>query len=228
MTDLQKNREEILSDIAEAATTYGRNATDITLMAVSKTHPFQAMEELFACGQLVFGENRVQEAQQKLPSERPHGMQLHLIGHLQTNKAKKALELFDAIDSVDSLKLALKLENLAFKPLPVLLELKTAPEESKSGFEDEHALFHALETIASFSKVCVKGLMTIGPLSGSEKEMREAFALLRTTAERAKQRFPDLDFSTLSMGMSNDYRYAIAEGSTLIRVGTRLFGPREG
>ncbi len=219
MTDLQKNREEILSDIAKAASTYGRNARDITLMAVSKTHPFQAMEELFACGQLVFGENRVQEAQEKLPSERPQGMRIHLIGHLQTNKAKKALELFDAIDSVDS---------LACKSLPILLELKTAPEESKSGFEDEHALFQALETISSFNKVSVKGLMTIGPLAGSETEIRKAFALLRTTAERAKQRFPELDFSSLSMGMSSDYRYAIAEGSTLIRVGTRLFGPREG
>jgi pyridoxal phosphate enzyme (YggS family) len=219
VTDLQKNREEILSDIAKAASTYGRNARDITLMAVSKTHPFQAMEELFACGQLVFGENRVQEAQEKLPSERPQGMRIHLIGHLQTNKAKKALELFDAIDSVDS---------LACKSLPILLELKTAPEESKSGFEDEHALFQALETISSFNKVSVKGLMTIGPLAGSETEIRKAFALLRTTAERAKQRFPELDFSSLSMGMSSDYRYAIAEGSTLIRVGTRLFGPREG
>jgi pyridoxal phosphate enzyme (YggS family) len=228
VTDLQKNREEILSDIAKAASTYGRNARDITLMAVSKTHPFQAMEELFACGQLVFGENRVQEAQEKLPSERPQGMRIHLIGHLQINKAKKALELFDAIDSVDSLKLALKLESLACKSLPILLELKTAPEESKSGFEDEHALFQALETISSFNKVSVKGLMTIGPLAGSETEIRKAFALLRTTAERAKQRFPELDFSTLSMGMSSDYRYAIAEGSTLIRVGTRLFGPREG
>ncbi|MDX9982850.1 MAG: YggS family pyridoxal phosphate-dependent enzyme, partial [Sphaerochaeta sp.] len=84
MTDLQKNREEILSDIAKAADTYGRNAKDITLMAVSKTHPFQAMEELFSCGQLLFGENRVQEAQEKLPSGRPQGMRIHLIGHLQT------------------------------------------------------------------------------------------------------------------------------------------------
>ncbi|NCB65998.1 MAG: YggS family pyridoxal phosphate-dependent enzyme [Bacilli bacterium] len=228
MTDIQKNREELLYDMADAAYTYGRNLEDITLMAVSKTHPFQAMEELFACGQLVFGENRVQEAQQKLPPERPEGMQIHLIGHLQTNKAKKALELFDAIDSVDSLKLAQKLESLASKPIPILLELKTAPEESKSGFEDEHALFQALETLASYTKVRIKGLMTIGPLAGSETEIRKAFALLRTTAERAKERFPDLDFTTLSMGMSYDYRYAIAEGSTLIRVGTRLFGRREG
>jgi pyridoxal phosphate enzyme (YggS family) len=228
VTELQRNYQELLSELESAALDAGRNPSEITLMAVSKTHPFEAMKELYSFGQMVFGENRVQEAQQKLPLVRPDGMNIHLIGHLQSNKAKKALELFDGIDSVDSLMLAQKLETLASKPVPILLELKTAPEESKSGFENEDALFHALDGIACFSKLKVQGLMTIGPLLGNEKEIRRSFSLLRTTSIRAKQRFPHLDFSVLSMGMSSDFRYAIAEGSTLIRVGTRLFGKREG
>ncbi len=227
MTDVQKNREEILAEIERTATLYGRKPADIHLMAVSKTHPFASIQELHSCGQMLFGENRVQEAEQKLPAVRPQGMQVRLIGHLQSNKANKALQLFDGIDSVDSLKLAQKLELLAHKPVPILLELKTAPEQSKSGFADEYSLFAALESISLFSKLQVNGLMTIGPLEGGEKEIRAAFALLRRTSERAKERFPHLNLSTLSMGMSSDYQHAIAEGSTLIRVGTRLFGSRE-
>jgi hypothetical protein len=227
VTDLQRNREELLAEIGQAATLAGRKPEDIKLMAVSKTHPFSAIQELYGCGQLVFGENRVQEVEQKFPSLRPSLMQVHLIGHLQTNKAKKALELFDGIDSVDSLKLAQKLEALAEKPVSILLELRTAPEETKSGFENETELFRALDVLSTFSNVRVKGLMTIGPLHGNEKEIREAFSLLRETAERAKVRFSHLDFSTLSMGMSSDFRLAIAEGSTQIRVGSRLFGKRE-
>lgn len=227
VTDLHIHLQELLAEIEDAARCAGRKSTDIKLMAVSKTHSFEAMKELYGCGQLLFGENRVQEAEQKLPPLRPEGMQIHLIGHLQTNKAKKALSLFDGIDSVDSLKLALKLESLAVMPLPILLELKTADEDTKSGFENETQLFHALDVIAACTKLRVKGLMTIGPLEGDETQIRKAFALLRETAQRAKARFDSLDFSTLSMGMSADYRLAIAEGSTLIRVGTRLFGRRE-
>ena len=227
MTDLQKNLEELLAEIGQAAILAGRKTEDIKLMAVSKTHPFDAMMELYDSGQMVFGENRVQEAEQKFPSLRPSLMKVHLIGHLQTNKAKKALVLFDGIDSVDSLKLAQKLESLAEKPFPILLELRTAPEETKSGFENETELFRALDVMASFSRIQVKGLMTIAPLHGDEIQVRKAFSLLRETAERAKERFGHLDFSTLSMGMSSDFPLAIAEGSTQIRVGSRLFGRRE-
>jgi pyridoxal phosphate enzyme (YggS family) len=177
---------------------------------------------------MMFGENRVQEAEQKFPVDRPRGMDLHLIGHLQSNKAKKAVSLFDAIDSVDSLKLAQKLESLLDKPLPILLEYKTAVNDSaKSGFETPDELFSALEQISSFRHLTVKGLMTIGPLGAGEKETRNAFALLCKTAQMARLRFPHLDFSTLSMGMSQDYGWAIEEGSTRIRIGSALFGARE-
>lgn len=228
MHEVQSRWQAILDSISLAAEKAGRSAEEIELMAVSKTHPYEAVSELFMCGQLMFGENRVQEAEQKFPLARPMGMDLHLIGHLQSNKAKKAISLFDAIDSVDSLKLAQKLESLLAKPLPILLEYKTAIDDSaKSGFESTDELFFALEQLSSFRYLTVKGLMTIGPLGAGEKETRNAFAMLCKTAEMARLRFPHLVFSTLSMGMSQDYAWAIEEGSTRIRIGTALFGARE-
>ena len=228
MHDVHSRWQAILESISLSAGKAGRNAGEIELMAVSKTHPYASISSLFACGQMMFGENRVQEAEQKFPVDRPRGMDLHLIGHLQSNKAKKAVSLFDAIDSVDSLKLAQKLESLLDKPLPILLEYKTAVNDSeKSGFETPDELFSALEQISSFRHLTVKGLMTIGPLGAGEKETRNAFALLCKTAQMARLRFPHLDFSTLSMGMSQDYGWAIEEGSTRIRIGSALFGARE-
>ena len=126
MHDVQMRWQAILDSISRASEKAGRNPEEIELMAVSKTHPYEEISELFACGQLLFGENRVQESEQKFPLARPVGMDLHLIGHLQSNKAKKAITLFDAIDSVDTLKLADKLESLLSKPMPILLEYKTA------------------------------------------------------------------------------------------------------
>lgn len=227
MHDVQMRWQAILDSISRASEKAGRNPEEIELMAVSKTHPYEEISELFACGQLLFGENRVQEAEQKFPLARPVGMDLHLIGHLQSNKAKKAITLFDAIDSVDTLKLADKLESLLSKPMPILLEYKTAHNDSeKSGFTTPDELFFALEKLADFRYPTVRGLMTIGPLGASESETRKAFSTLYNLGEQAKLRFPSLDFSTLSMGMSQDYAWAIEEGATRIRIGTALFGAR--
>nr|WP_319474942.1 YggS family pyridoxal phosphate-dependent enzyme [uncultured Sphaerochaeta sp.] len=226
MIELREHYQEILESLAEAARIAGRKPSDVTLMAVSKTRTYQEVLDLYSCGQLLYGENRVQEVQEKVPLARPEGMRMHLIGHLQSNKAKKAVELFDGIDSVDSLKLAKKIEGYLSHPFPILLELKTTQEESKSGFSSEDELFSALDVIMQSSYLQVRGLMTIGPLNGDEKMIRTAFSQLRNAYDAVQERFAPPSFDTLSMGMSGDYRLAIEEGSNLVRIGTKLFGKR--
>ena len=222
MTALAAIRQEI----EEAAGKSGRSLTDISLMAVSKTQPYERILDLYDEGQFLFGENRVQEAADKLPGDRPQGMNVHLIGHLQSNKAKRALTLFDRIDSIDSLRLARILEKQLDRPYPILLQLKTSDEESKYGFADEDELLFALEAISSFRYLTVKGIMSIGPLTSDETVTRKAFEQTRKLYHRAQELFPDLNLDTLSMGMSGDFVLAIAEGSTMVRIGTRLFGAR--
>ena len=222
MTALAAIRQEI----EEAAGKSGRLLTDISLMAVSKTQPYERILDLYDEGQLLFGENRVQEAADKLPGDRPQGMNVHLIGHLQSNKAKRALTVFDRIDSIDSLRLARILEKQLDRPYPILLQLKTSDEESKYGFADEDELLFALEAISSFRYLTVKGIMSIGPLTSDETVTRKAFEQTRKLYHRAQELFPDLNLDTLSMGMSGDFVLAIAEGSTMVRIGTRLFGAR--
>jgi len=222
MTALAAIRQEI----EEAAGKSGRSLTDISLMAVSKTQPYERILDLYDEGQLLFGENRVQEAADKLPGDRPQGMNVHLIGHLQSNKAKRALTVFDRIDSIDSLRLARILEKQLDRPYPILLQLKTSDEESKYGFADEDELLFALEAISSFRYLTVKGIMSIGPLTSDETVTRKAFEQTRKLYHRAQELFPDLNLYTLSMGMSGDFVLAIAEGSTMVRIGTRLFGAR--
>lgn len=222
MTALAAIRQEI----EEAAERSGRLLTDISLMAVSKTQPYERILDLYDEGQLLFGENRVQEAADKLPGDRPQGMNVHLIGHLQSNKAKRALTVFDRIDSIDSLRLARILEKQLDRPYPILLQLKTSDEESKYGFADEDELLFALEAISSFRYLTVKGIMSIGPLTSDETVTRKAFEQTRKLYHRAQELFPDLNLDTLSMGMSGDFVLAIAEGSTMVRIGTRLFGAR--
>ncbi|MGI6437023.1 MAG: YggS family pyridoxal phosphate-dependent enzyme [Sphaerochaeta sp.] len=222
MTALAAIRQEI----EEAAGKSGRSLTDISLMAVSKTQPYERILDLYDEGQLLFGENRVKEAADKLPGDRPQGMNVHLIGHLQSNKAKRALTVFDRIDSIDSLRLARILEKQLDRPYPILLQLKTSDEESKYGFADEDELLFALEAISSFRYLTVKGIMSIGPLTSDETVTRKAFEQTRKLYHRAQELFPDLNLDTLSMGMSGDFVLAIAEGSTMVRIGTRLFGAR--
>ncbi|MBI9094868.1 MAG: YggS family pyridoxal phosphate-dependent enzyme [Sphaerochaeta sp.] len=222
--------ERILMEMEKAAMESGRRLADVKLMAVSKTHSYEEILELFACSQMLFGENRVQEVEEKFSLSRPEGMRLHLIGHLQSNKVKKIVPLVDGIDSVDSLKLAKRISSACLEMdtlMPILLQYNTSEEASKSGFEREDELFRALDEMATLQGIRIGGLMTIGPLSGGEKEIRSAFALLRRLQQQCIVRYPHLDFSTLSMGMSSDFPLAIREGATMVRVGTALFGERQ-
>jgi pyridoxal phosphate enzyme (YggS family) len=227
---IRENLEAILQQMETAAKKSNRALSSISLMAVSKLHPYEEILEAYQCGQHLFGENKVQEVQKKFPEIHPQDMNLHLIGHLQSNKVKKIVTLVDGIDSVDSLKLVKKIneESLAIgKTLPILLEFNTSGEESKSGFTSEKDLFEVLDVMDTLQGVTLKGLMTIGPLTGNEKEIRSAFQQLKRLQDTCILRYRELCFDTLSMGMSSDFALAIEEGSTLVRVGTRLFGQRD-
>lgn len=230
MITMQARLDEVLQELENAALESGRSPSEITLMAVSKTHPYSEILNLFSCSQPLFGENRVQEVEQKYTVARPEGMLLHLIGHLQSNKVRKIVPLVDGIDSVDSLKIARRISTVSQecgKQMPILVQYNTSEEESKSGFENESSLYEALDEMVLLPGIKITGLMTVGPLGGNEKQTRSAFALLRQLQESCSIRYPMVDFSTLSMGMSQDFPLAIKEGATVVRVGTRLFGNRE-
>ena len=196
-------------------------------MAVSKVHPVEAILEAYAAGHRLFGENRVQEFQEKSPHLKElTGTNFHLIGPLQSNKTAKAAELFDAIDAVDSLKIAQRLNTTAAalgKKLPVLIEVKLSHEESKHGLSPEElpSLLAAMNDLESIPAV---GLMTVPPWSEDAEVARPYFRELRRLRDESAARFPRV--TQLSMGMSNDFTVAIEEGSTCVRVGTALFGRR--
>jgi hypothetical protein len=196
-------------------------------MAVSKVHPVEAILEAYAAGQRLFGENRVQEFQEKSPYLKElAGAEFHLIGPLQSNKTTKAAELFDAIDAVDSLKIAQRLNTTAAglgKKLPVLIEVKLSHEESKHGLAPEElpSLLAAMNDLESIETV---GLMTVPPWSEDAEVARPYFRGLRRLRDESVVQFPRV--TQLSMGMSNDFAVAIEEGSTCVRVGTALFGRR--
>ncbi len=197
--------------------------------AVSKTRTVDEMKEAEKISWVdYFGENRVQEAESKRKVYGESRIPWRLIGHLQANKARKAAEIFDTIDSIDSPELAHRLNRIAGelgKIIPVLIEVNTSGEESKSGVEPEK--FSALlDAVISQENLRLDGLMTVGPITDNEREIRNAFASLRTLSENARTK-TGLILPTLSMGMSGDFELAILEGSTLIRIGTLLFGARD-
>ena len=221
------NTENIYERIQNAITKAGR--TDKVLFtAVSKTRSVDEMKEAEKISWVdYFGENRVQEAEAKRKSYGASRLQWRLIGHLQANKARKAIELFDSIDSVDSIELAERLNRIAGefnKVMPGLIEVNTSGEESKSGIAPEN-FSRLLDFVAEQKNLRLDGLMTVGPLTEDELKIRAAFANLRTLHEKAKAS-TGLTLPILSMGMSDDFELAILEGSTMIRIGTLLFGPR--
>lgn len=202
-------------------------------MAVSKVHPAEVFAEAVEAGVTLFGENRVQEYEAKSDRLRElgvRGAEVHLIGHLQSNKAARAAELFDAVDSVDSLRLTERLNDAAGKlgkTLPILLEIKLSDEPTKSGLVPESAELRQLcERLPDLRYVELRGLMTIAPLDDNEETARTCFRRLHTLRERWSADYPNLNFRELSMGMSGDFEVAIEEGSTLVRIGTALFGAR--
>ncbi len=203
----------------------------VTIVAVTKTHEPAAIIDIYKAGNLVIGENRVQEAAIKFP-QLPNlpGLVKRMIGHLQSNKVNRALEIFDTVDAVDSIKLADKLarrgQHLDIE-IPVLLEINTSGEKAKFGFHPEND--QALLECCSFAGIAVKGLMTIGPLTADLPKIKSAFTLLRRLKDNLNHqlRTESPTIRELSMGMSDDYQLAVCEGSTMVRLGTTLFGPRK-
>ena len=220
-------------------------------MAVSKMKPVELLQEAAAAGQQLFGENRVQEFGEKFAalaaagvsverhgqtskpcgSQQPTGLAVHLIGHLQSNKAARAAEVFSAIDTLDSLRLAERLYEGAKRlgrSLPVLLEIKLSPEETKEGLLPEsRELALLLERLPDLSEhLPLGGLMTVAPIADDPEVARRCFCALRELRDQLAQAHPKLRFDELSMGMSKDFEAAIAEGSTTVRIGTAIFGTR--
>ena len=216
--------------IARAAGRAGRRPEEITLVAVSKTHPPERVREAFAAGLRDFGENKVQEAEPKvaaLADLHEQGLRWHLVGHLQANKARKAASLFDHIHSLDDAGLGVRLEKAAAqlkKTLPVLVQVDLAGEETKFGLDEEH-LFPALELLRGFKSVRVEGLMLMPPYEEDAEAVRPWFRRLRELRDRARAENLLLG-DALSMGMSHDLEVAVEEGATVVRVGTALFGER--
>ena len=225
---IAKNFEAIRVQIAEAATRSGRNAEDVTLIAVSKTHSPETILEAVDAGQLLFGENRVQEARSKMPLL-PSRLRWHLIGHLQSNKIRQALPAFERLHGIDTLELARDVNRVAgdlgLCPKE-FLEVNVAGESSKFGFKPE-ALRTAMEELLTLDRVCIDGLMTIPPFATEPEASRCYFAALRELRDRLAQEFR-APLPELSMGMSGDFGVAIEEGATFVRVGTALFGERRG
>jgi len=227
------NIAAIQERIAAAARRAGRSAGDIALMGVTKTHPPERIREAYAAGLRLFGENRVQEFAAKAVAVADlAGAEWHMIGHLQTNKAAKAAELFYAVDSVDSEKLAEKLNvaaQAAGKKLPVLIEINVGGEAAKSGAAPGSPELEALLLAAPrLEALEFRGLMTVPPFTDDPEEARPFFRRLRELRNAiASRKLPSIYLRELSMGMSHDFEVAIEEGSTCVRVGTAIFGERK-
>lgn len=223
--------EALRERIAAAAARSGRPAEAVTLMAVTKNVPVERIRAAYALGLRDFGENRIQEAERKRPDlESLDGARWELIGHLQTNKVKEALALFERVQSADSLRLLERLEARAAavgRELPILLEVNAGEEASKLGFAPD-AVAEAGRALERFPHLRAEGLMTVAPIGGEEvvrpvfRRLRAIRDMLRETAPRG----PGGGWDVLSMGMSDDYEIAIEEGATLVRIGRGLFGPR--
>ena len=235
--------------IERAALRSGRKPAEISLMGVTKFHGAEKIEEAVRAGLFLFGESKVQEAEKKYPplKEKYPMLKVHLIGSLQRNKVKSISGLFDSVESVDREELIKTLGTYFGKSavpgaavsgavtagapddrvLTVLLEMHTG-EESKSGFPDEDSLFRAAELVLSFPVLKLSGLMTMAPFTQDQNLIRRSFRKLLSAKEKLERRFPEADFSCLSMGMSDDFEIAVEEGSTLVRIGTTIFGDLNG
>lgn len=234
--DIAANLEKVRERMANATRRGGRNLEEITLVAVTKTIEPAIVEEAIALGLRDFGENRVQEAEWKVPLLPK--VTWHMIGHLQRNKVKRALLIFDMIHSVDSLRLAQEIDRRTSRigaRVPVLLEVNLSGEATKYGFrmaprvtrgEEKEAFFSYVEEILRLRYLEVKGLMTMAPLVAQPEEARPYFRRLRALREELKERFPQACWEDLSMGMTDDFEVAIEEGATMVRIGRAIFGER--
>ena len=230
MTDIKANLQNILGQIEKAALQCDRNPEDICLVAVSKKIPASLVKEAFNSGQIIFGENYLQDAQNKI-EELGEGPEWHFIGHIQSNKAKSVADLFHMVHTVDRIKLAKALDKeseILGKKLPVLIQVNIGEETQKSGVLPDQAE-ELLKNLKQFKHLQVKGLMTMPPYKEDPEEVRPFYRELRKMSEKFSEKgyFDETDRIELSMGMSHDFLVAIEEGATLVRVGTAIFGPRQ-
>ncbi|MFC1978462.1 YggS family pyridoxal phosphate-dependent enzyme [Chloroflexota bacterium] len=217
-SNIEQNLESVKKHVAVACQRANRSLDDVTIIAVSKTQPYPMIATAFDAGVMHFGENRVQEAQEKIEKLSHINTIWHLIGHLQTNKVKTAVQLFDIIHSVDSVRLAEVISRQADNEIEVLLQVNVAQEETKGGFTVAE-LPKALKTIGELPNIKVQGLMTIAPWISDPEEVRPVFKRLRELRD-------SLRLKHLSMGMTDDYEVAIEEGATMVRIGRAIFGAR--
>jgi hypothetical protein len=224
---LSERVPRVLEAIARAAQRAGRHPEEVTLVAITKSHPLEALRAALALGIRDLGENRVEELGEKAQALGRAAATWHMVGHVQSRKAADAAGLADLVHSVDSLKLARRLAGFSLeggRRLPVLVQVNTSGETSKSGFAADQAL-EAVHQILELDGVEVRGLMTMAPFVEEEGVLRGAFAMLRRVQEDAS-RLPGYRGRELSMGMTHDFELAVEEGSTMVRIGTALFGER--
>jgi pyridoxal phosphate enzyme (YggS family) len=228
MRSIEENIKDVWSRIEKAAEKARKGKEDIKLVAVTKTVEPARIKEAINCGIQIIGENRVQEAESKF-AQITEKVERHLVGHLQTNKAKKAAELFDFVQSVDSERIAQEISRRACQRgevMPVLVEVNTSAEETKFGIEP-HQVLPLMESISRLEGIRIKGLMTIGLFSDNPEDTRPCFKKLKAIFDRLKEEgIPNVEMTYLSMGMTSDFEVAIQEGSNMVRVGTGIFGAR--
>lgn len=225
---LAANIERARTSIAEAASRAGRTPEEITLVAVSKTVPLALVQMAYNLGVTDFGENRVQDALPKIEAFHPANLRWHMIGHLQSNKAKKVIGAFSSVQSVDSLHLAQVLNRYAEESgvtLPILLQVNVSGEASKEGMTLEETP-EVAQQILELPSLRIDGLMTIAPIVEHMEETRPVFRGLRELRDQLRELFPSCSWQHLSMGMTNDYPVAIEEGATIVRIGRAIFGER--
>src|SRR5579864_6572171 len=226
MSSVAENLERVREQIAQAANKSGRSADDVELVAISKTHDAAKVREAVEAGQTLFGESRVQEARAKIP-ELPSSLRWHFVGHLQKNKIRHALPLFELFHGIDDVDLARDLNRVAEEEglhPRILLEVNVAGEGSKFGFRP-NKLREQMETLLALPRSTIEGLMCIPPIGEEAETSRKYFVDLRELRDALEKEFA-AKFPTLSMGMTQDFAVAVEEGATLVRVGTAIFGER--
>jgi pyridoxal phosphate enzyme (YggS family) len=226
--DLAARIRSVRVRVAAAAERAGRDADDIEVIAVSKTVDIERMRAAYQLGMKAFGENRVQEARAKIAALRLPLIRWELIGHLQTNKVARAVDLFARVQSVDSVTLAERLDERAAqhgRELPILLEVNVVGEASKTGFAPDE-LIGAACAIAALTHLQPQGLMTIAPVADNPEQARPVFRQLSALVARLRQDVPTVEWRHLSMGMTDDFEVAIEEGATIVRIGRAIFGER--
>ena len=223
VSSIGDNLKRVQDTIDSTLTKTGRRDS-VTVVAVTKTQPFKILEAALREGITIIGENRVQEAALKYEQigNRAHW---HMVGHLQRNKVKQAVQIFEMVQSIDKIETAVEIDKRVEGPLDVLIEINSSGESTKSGV-DPQGLFGLVDGLMPLRNIRIKGLMTIGPFTDDEGKIRKSFSLTKKKYEELAARYDNLEIDTLSMGMSADYTMAIEEGSNMVRLGTVLFGAR--